>query len=284
MLLNPTIKRLVRAITPPVILASFGGRRAQNDGTKFSGPYRSWHEAASNSTGYCSEEVFDKVTASALRVKRGEAAYEIDSLVFDRIHYSWPVLAALLWVIAREDGRLHVCDLGGSLGTSYFQNRKFLSDFSNVRWNIVEQLGFVARGKALIEDERLRFYPTVEACLDECPCDVALLSGVLQYLEAPYEALDEIIARQFRYIIVDRTPFISAGVDLIAVQHVPPEIYHASCPAWFFSERKFVLMLEKNYQLVEQFDNFASYEVAELQAKMKGFIFRCSRMPVCHVD
>jgi putative methyltransferase (TIGR04325 family) len=110
-------------------------------------------------------------------------------VIFDEIQYSWPLLAALLWIIARENGHLSICDFGGGLGTSYFQNRKFLDDFPSVRWNGVEQGGFVERGRKLIQNERLRFHPTVEGCLRECPCNVVLLSGVLQYLQEPHKSV-----------------------------------------------------------------------------------------------
>jgi putative methyltransferase (TIGR04325 family) len=38
-------------------------------------------------------------------------------------------------------------DFGGSLGSSYFQNKKFLDALRLVEWNVVEQENFVATGE-----------------------------------------------------------------------------------------------------------------------------------------
>jgi putative methyltransferase (TIGR04325 family) len=276
--INPPVKKLIKSVTPPIVLALFRKAVAKSHPVEFTGPYASWQEAVANSgAGWNSEEVFNKVTASALKVKRGEAIYERDSVIFDQIQYSWPLLAALLWVIAREDGHLRICDFGGALGTSYFQNRKFFTEFSHVRWNIVEQAEFVTRGRNLIQDERLRFYPTVEACLKECSCDVLLLSGVLQNLEDPYRAVTDLIGYGFRYIIIARTPFSSKDDDVLTVQHVPHKIYQASYPVWFFSERKFLSHLQTSYELIEHFEESTTQHLGELQAQMKGFILCKSR-------
>lgn len=40
---------------------------------------------------------------ATLKVKRGEAVFERDSVLFDEIQYSWPVTAALI-----RNGRLHL--------------------------------------------------------------------------------------------------------------------------------------------------------------------------------
>ena len=92
-------------------------------------------------------------------VKRGEAVFERDSVIFDKVQYAWPVTAGLMWVAARNGGRLSVLDFGGSLGSSYFQNREFLAYLPNVRWSVIEQAHFVKAGRKHIQDERLVFYP-----------------------------------------------------------------------------------------------------------------------------
>jgi len=47
-------------------------------------------EAMELSTGYDSERILGKVRDSLLKVKRGEAVYERDSVLFDKVQYSWP--------------------------------------------------------------------------------------------------------------------------------------------------------------------------------------------------
>ena len=58
-------------------------------------------------------------------MKRGEAVFESDSVLFDEIKDSWPVTAALMCAAARSNGELYFLDFRWSLGSSYFQNRRF---------------------------------------------------------------------------------------------------------------------------------------------------------------
>jgi len=134
-----------------------------------------------------------------------------------------------------------VLDFGGSLGTSYHQCRGFLSGLKSLRWSIVEQPKFVECGRESFETEELKFYYDIdEALISEKP-DVVLLSGVLEYIERPYDLLKEIATRNFQYIILDRTPVVGLESDILTVQKVPKEIYEASYPCWFLSENKLSL-------------------------------------------
>ena len=82
-----------------------------------------------------------------MTVVDGRAAYERDSVLFEEVEYVWPLLASLMWVGARHLGSLNVLDFGGSLGSTYFQNRIFLATLPSVRWNIVEQPRHVEVGR-----------------------------------------------------------------------------------------------------------------------------------------
>ena len=72
-------------------------------------------------------------------MKRGEAVYERDSVIFDHIEYSFPVLCGLLRAAVEDDGKLNVLDFGGSLGSSYYQKKGFLAVCKHLRWSIIEQ-------------------------------------------------------------------------------------------------------------------------------------------------
>jgi len=179
------------------------------------------------------------VKAATLRVARGDAAYERDSVLFDRVELSWPMLAGLLWTAARNDGRLRVLDFGGSLGTSYRQNREFLDDLLDVRWGIVEQPHYVETGRELFANGTLKFFHTIVECSAAIQPDIVLLGAALQYLPEPYTVLGELSETPARVMIIDRTPFADIGEDTITVQQVPPAIYTASYPCWIFSKRAF---------------------------------------------
>jgi putative methyltransferase (TIGR04325 family) len=235
------------------------------------GNYKTWEEAKKNSTGYDADVIIEKVKNAILKVRNGEAAYERDSVLFDKIEYSWPLLSGLM-LVSSLTGRINVLDFGGSLGSTYFQNLKFLTTLRNVQWNIVEQLNFVEIGKELLEDNVLKFYPSIEECLRLQTPNTVILSGVLQYLEEPYQLLQSIHDLKIEFLILDRVPFYSKrGQDRITVQKVPPRIYKASYPAWFFNELKMTGFLSERYDLIEIFN---CNDRANIPSKYKGMILK----------
>ncbi len=191
---------------------------------------------------------------STLKVKRGEAVYERDSIIFDHIEYAWPLLAGLMWAAARNGGRLNVLDFGGALGSSYFQNRLFLRGLREVRWNIVEQPHYVKAGKKYFEDGQLKFYTSFNECLGETLPNVALLSGVLECLESPYEILDDLLENPFDVVIIDRTPSWERKRDKICVEVVPSSIFDARIPSWVFSLEKFRRFMESHGSILANYD------------------------------
>jgi putative methyltransferase (TIGR04325 family) len=235
----------------------------------WSGNYDSWKKAAAASTGYYNPAILEKVKQASLEVKAGLAAYERDSVVFYKKGYRWPVLAILLRIAAWQGDRLRVLDIGGSLGSLYFQHRNFLDHLSEVRWNIVEQSTFVSCGKSCFETEELRFFESLEACLKHHSVEVALMSSVLPYVEDPFGLLGHVFSYRIPYIIVDRTPFLLQGTrDRLTVQKIPAKIYSASYPAWFFNKEKFFSFVEQKYRVVAVFD---CEDKANIPCEYKGF-------------
>lgn len=236
-----------------------------------SGNYQTWNEALTASTGYESSTILDKTRVALLKVKRGEAAYERDSVLFDHLEYSWPLLSGLLWAAARSGGQLNVLDFGGSLGSTYFQNRVFLSVLAQVRWNIVEQPGHVAIGKADFEDDTLRFYGSITNCVADTRPNVVLLSSVLQYLERPHALLEEIMGLDSDHVIIDRTPFWAGPADRLCLQTVPPFIYPGSYPSWIFSRPHFESRVNKGWAIIATFDN-TDWMPAPIEMAYQGII------------
>ena len=262
----------LRDFFPPAISKIYG-RYLRRFG--YFGDYSSWEEAMELSTGYDSERILGKVRDSLLKVKRGEAEYERDSVLFDKVQYSWPLLTGLLWIASQNGNRINLVDFGGSLGSTYYQNRKFLSHLKEMRWNIVEQKSFVDCGKREFENEHLRFHHELEECLLEPRPDTILFSSVIQYLERPYSLLGKVRSLGFEFLLFDRTTFIESGEDRITLQKVPPEIYDASYPAWFFNREKFLGFFAADYELVVEFDALAgAIPLGDRFGYDKGFIFR----------
>jgi putative methyltransferase (TIGR04325 family) len=235
------------------------------------GDYLTWEEVQSVSTGYDADKILQSVKKSLLKVKNGEATYERDSVIFDEIEYSWPLLSTLM-LAAAKFGNLKVLDFGGSLGSTYYQNRKFLGELKNVSWSIVEQENFVNVGNKDFKDDYLHFFCTVNECVEKENPDVLLLSSVLQYIEKPYELLDEILKYDFKYVVVDIAPFVLSGRSKLKLQTVHPSIYNASYPCWIFNERSFIDFFTKNkYKTIEV---FKSLESQDDEIQFKGIIFK----------
>ncbi len=233
----------------------------------FRGSYSTWQEAMAHSRGYDSPAILEKVKDSLLKVKRGEAAYERDSITFDKVQYSWPVLTGLLIVASRNGNRLNVLDFGGSLGSSYFQNRGMLAHLAELKWNVVEQKNFVQAGKENFEDSQLKFFESIEDAAKSGTSNVFLASSSLQYLEKPYEFMEGVAQHGFEYIIIDRTPCLPEN-DRITVQKIHPRIYDASYPAWVLNEKRLTGILAKSYEEI------GSWSAPFGDIALRGFIFK----------
>ena len=274
----------LKSVLPPILLNIYRKLKQRNISVKsmemevsqygWSGNYDNWEDAKKNCSGYESDNILNKVKNSLLKVKNGEAVYERDSVLFDEIQYSWGLLAGLQRAAIEYNGKLCVLDFGGSLGSSYFQNRSFLGSLKELTWCIVEQPHFVDCGKVNFENDQLCFFYTIEECMAKHKPNVLLLSGVLQYLANPYGWIECFINLNIPYIIIDRTAFIENGNNILTVQKVPPSIYEASYPAWLFNKIMFLNYFEKKYNFLCEFDSHLGYEINinGVIAKYKGFI------------
>lgn len=257
----------------PQIMIEIYRRYVQRSG--YFGNFTDYDKARQVSSGYDSELILEKVSTALQKVKSGHASYERDSVLFDDIQYSWPLLAGLLWIASRNGNRLSIIDFGGSLGSSYFQNRMLLAHLKELSWNVVEQENFVRRGRAQYEDDSLRFFYSIEESLSEKMAETILLSSVLPYLEHPYEFLSQLLRYKFEYVLIDRTPMIDGLKDRLTVQRVPATIYKASYPAWILGSDKLLSLFESDYDLVCRFDALAgSIFLGSDFAKDRGFIFK----------
>lgn len=265
--LNVFLKKCI----PPILIDLYK-RWFRKNNNLFVGNYSSWDKAVENSMGYDDQAIFEKVHVAALKVKHGLAAFERDSVIFEKPDYRWPLLASLLYV-ANQQKQLRILDFGGALGSLYFQHKSWFKNLDEFYWSVVEQEHFVASGIKEFEENHLTFFLNIDRCIEQIGLpDVAIFSSVLQYLESPYEKLHEVAGKNIPYLIFDRTAFINKKKNRLTVQNVPREIYEASYPAWFFAEVPFIKQIEAmGYVLISEFScddhvNHWSY--------FKGFLFK----------
>ena len=194
---------------------------------------------------YESTSILQRVADSIQKVRRGEAAFERDGVAFPNENYHFPILAALLYVATRER-RLTVLDFGGSLGSTYFQNRKLLEGLP-VDWNVVEQPHYVDYGNANV--------PEVNFCykisdLRHKNINLAIASCSLSYTDDPIKYLTDILNVHAKFFIVDRTYFNFAPANRIALEHVPESIYKAVYPITLLNIAEFESLVTKFYRPV----------------------------------
>ena len=111
--MNP-IKAKTKDWLPPVLHNYLNRFFGSENNTCFEGSYNTWQEADAHCNGYDNMDILEKVLTATLKVKNGEAVYERDSVIFDQIEYSWPVLTGLMCAAAQNSGCLKVLDFGGS--------------------------------------------------------------------------------------------------------------------------------------------------------------------------
>ena len=240
----------------------------------FLGNYTSWQLAAKKCSGYDSDIIFEKVKQTALLVKSGEVVYERDSVIFDNIQYSYPLLSSLLLVASKNNGHLSLVDFGGSLGSSYFQNRKFLTELNSVKWNIIEQEHFVEFGQTALQTDELKFYKQIEDCFHLETPNLLVISNTLQYIENAYEILEKLLQYNFSYVLIDMLTLSNKPNDQIVIQRVSEKIYNASYPCWIFSSDCLMQKIQENYTLLEEYDTDTTIVLNRRYLQLKGLLFK----------
>lgn len=239
---------ICREALPPILLRciqKFRHRSHTEQTVTWQGNYPDWQSAVDASTGYDQEAIFVKVRDAARAVRDGKALWERDSVLFYHKEHNLPLLSALMSVAAWNRGRLRVLDFGGAFGSVYWQHKPLLHKLDALSWNVVEQPHVVACGQKEFSTDALQFWPDMESCAAANQIDVVLFSGVLQYLEFPYERLQQALTLQPYAIIIDRTPFASKG-ERLTVQHVSQEIYPASYACRWLNKTYVKALLEQD--------------------------------------
>ncbi len=214
------------------------------------GDYRSWKEAENDSIGYGDTNILEKVISAIEKVKNGEAAWERDSYLFYYEKYVHSICAPILrCALQNENQGVRVLDIGGSLGSTYFQNRKYLSDVFRMEYVIAEQDNFVEYGRRNLQNETLKFIKSTDDWEKFGRYDIILLSGSLGYIPFYDEIIIKIRNMQPRYIILDR--LMIGSRRRICRQTVPKEIYLGSYPVVIFTENDIRSFFEPDYKMIE---------------------------------
>lgn len=212
-------------------------------------------------------------------MRLGKAKFESDSVLFDTKEYNYPLLANVMYALSSfpRNEYINILDFGGSLGSSFFQNRDRLLGYK-YKWHIVEQVNFVEFGRSHIPE--IIFHNSIEDYIKNNGCDMCILSSVIQYFDEPYDWLRRILVCKFKYIIVDRTLFNPGEGERCGIQYVPPEIYDAQYPIWLLFRQKVIDFIGSfGYELEDEWKSFDMMPVrsgifSEEVVQSEGFLFR----------
>jgi len=269
------IPRILHGTIPPVLWNVMRRLRewsqtASHSAHGWSGNYATWDEAAADTTGYETGEILRKALDAERKVRRGEAAFERDTVTFEKENHSWPTLSALLYCAAASEGRLRVVDFGGALGSTWSQYRHLWLGLRDVHWAIVELPAYVEAGMRHLSEPKLSFHTSIEDAQRESKATIFFSSSAIQYLPEPYRFLKEISMRGFDFLFLDRISLTLNDQDRITVQRVNPEIYTASYPCWFLSETRLREAIGSNYRLTV---SFAALDKANVPSVFRGYLF-----------
>jgi putative methyltransferase (TIGR04325 family) len=268
----------LRQWLPPAVADGIDSVRARS--TRFFGPMATWDDAVAASTGYDADEVLRRVLESSRKARDGLAAYERDSVLFDRIEHSFPVLATLLRSAVERAGSLTVLDFGGALGSSYRECRPFLGQsVGPLRWTIVEQPAIVQMGQAEFQTDELTFASSLSDAAGLGRPDVLLFSSVLQYLPAPHATVREALQTGPRFVVIDRTILSNQASDTLYVQRVGRHIYPASYPVWALSRTRLLNEFKEKYVLLSEHASLPFPALRRIGADFRGLILVAKDAP-----
>lgn len=215
------------------------------------GDYGTWEESTRECKSYGDDNILNTVGKAVNKLLNGEAAWERDGVLFYEQKYVYPICAAILRCAVRNKNQgVRILDIGGSLGSTYFQNKIYLKDVKNLEYIIVEQDHFVDYGRDHLENNVLKFIKNSEQWEDFGKFDIILLSASLQYIYPYQNLISRIILSQPDYIILDRI-LVSDRIR-ICKEIVPEQIYEGSYPVMIFDEDSIMNFFDLDYKLVEK--------------------------------
>jgi putative methyltransferase (TIGR04325 family) len=242
----------------------------------FTGLYESWEAAKKDSLGYDDKKILKKVKYSTSLLLAKKIVYERDGTHLKKKDLPYQILLTVLLASMENKHKCKVIDFGGSLGSTYYNNRDILKNIKDLKWIVVEQDDFVKEGNKYFSNKIINFSNTIEEASRYLKKpNVIIASGSIQYLPNPYLILEKIIQTKADYIVIDRSPFLIKGKTKLTIQKIPKTIVDSSYPIWLFNETEFKKIFKKKYQEITTFDALDGVlGYGKLKANYKGIIYK----------
>jgi len=216
----------------------------------FFGDYSSWSKVSAIAEEYDKPLVIEKTTPTSLI---GKTNYECEPALFHQKETPFSLMAFLMLSVSLKKRALNILDFGGSSGSLYYQLKDFLSSGVCNSWNIVEHEYFTNCGQTNSEDDKLKFYSSIDKCKAEKEIDFVLLSNSVQYLEKPHVFLEKLAGYGFDFIFFDRTTFHKITSDRLTLQVGPQGSCAVAYPVWFFHQDFFLSHFSGLYKIISEF-------------------------------
>ena len=199
----------------------------------------SWETAVRKSVGYESVNVL-----TPLMQGTNESRVNLADSKWATTRYQ-QIATAMFFCLSENRLRvgkpLRILDFGGGGGDYFYQFQKFVPhiDFD---WTVVETpaLAEAMKQKHGGESQKIRWVGSLEMTEDKY--DFVLCSSVLQYLEKPFEVLEDLVKKS-ECVIINRIPIIDLSDHFVALQRILTKKRRGSYPAHFFSEKRFLKKL-----------------------------------------
>ena len=226
----------------------------------------SFAAAQAQAIGFDDGHINSSALRAATAVIEGRGAFERDGVLFQEPEPRAPVASALA-SLGASTGVLRVLDIGGGLGSSYWQNYQSVG-VPDLEWTVVERDELVTLAESL-PAHPITYRTDLVGALQES-WDAIVLSSVLQYLSNPHEVLRSVGVSDCRAIIVDRTPMHTGPEDIACIQKTPVHIYPGSYAAWILAQDQ----LEEDLTGWEIVDRFPGIEPTMHTVRGVGFEWR----------
>jgi putative methyltransferase (TIGR04325 family) len=206
---------------------------------------KSWADATSRSSGYQSPRTIDSLVGSD---PVDEPNQVIESHVGSRFQQ---VASAFLEGVAsvQNQSMIRVLDIGGGLG-EYFSIFEKMVPSLQLQWTIVETPMVCELAKSTTPIRaNLNWIDSLD--LTEGHFDITLLSGVIQYVERPYELLNNVI-KKADFLILNRCPLTRSQGGVVCIQR--PGFFESkgSYPVHMLSETELISYLESRGEILSR--------------------------------
>jgi len=278
------LKRIARAVLPPVIPAAYGRIRRRSDkagSREWEYLPGGWPEESPSIRGWNSQSVldthlasWDDFVAAATSTapfgfsRRADGAATVDYAFHNTIVSFGYVLARA----AAGRKRLSMLDWGGGVGAYCVYGRALMPDL-DLEYHCRELPLLAEGGRRLLPDAT--FYADDETALGR-HYDLVMASSSLHYARDWQATLKGLAAAANRYVFVTRMPIVEHVPSHVVLQRPYRHGYQTEYPGWFLNRGEFLgaaadlsLRLEREFLIDEHPDVPKAPEPADY----RGFLF-----------